>query len=98
MGINLELIKSINKFILNNFNVNFTFFNTVSEKNLKKRLSKRKSLNRYDNFKLKFYKKVQKGYLKMYKNKQHILKINSNLPILHNKKIIEQKFLKIFKK
>jgi len=98
MGVNLKLIYSINNHILNNFKVNFTFFNTVSEKNLKKRLNQRKSLNRYDNFKLKFYRKVQNGYLKMYKNKQNIMKINSNLPILYNKKIIEQKFLEILKK
>ena len=64
-GINLNLIKMINKYVLKNFNTDFTFLNIVSHKNMQKRLKSRYSLNRYDKFKKKFYDKVQKGYIKL---------------------------------
>tara|TARA_B100000965_G_scaffold328241_1_gene291258 strand:+ start:918 stop:1529 length:612 start_codon:yes stop_codon:yes gene_type:complete len=95
MGVNLKIIKYINTFILKKTKVNFTFLNTVSKKNLKIRLKKRKNLNRYDKFKFKFYSKVQKGFLKLSKNKNKYLIVNSNLPILHNKKIIINKLKKL---
>jgi len=95
MGINLKIIKYINNFILKKIKVNFTFLNTVSRKNLKIRLKKRKNLNRYDKFKLQFYSKVQNGFLKLSKNKNKYLIVDSNLPILHNKKIIINKLKKL---
>ena len=67
MGINKNLIISINKFLLQNINVNFTFLNIVNKKNLFLRLKKRKSLNRYDKFNMSFYNKVQKGFIKLSK-------------------------------
>ena len=70
MGINIELIELINKFLLRDINVSFTFLNLVSEKNMKLRLLKRKKLNRYDKFKSIFYKKVQNGFLKIAKKNQ----------------------------
>ena len=45
LGINLKIIKLINKFLLKNIKVNFTFLNTVNKKNLFLRLNQRKSLN-----------------------------------------------------
>ena len=95
MGINLKIIKYINNFILRKIKVNFTFLNIVNAKNLKIRLKKRKNLNRYDKFKLKFYSKVQYGFLKLSKNKNKYLIIDSNLPILHNKEIIINKIKKL---
>ena len=95
MGINLKIIKFINNYILKNIKVNFTFLNTVNKKNLKKRLIKRKNLNRYDKFKLQFYSKVQNGFLKLSKDKKNYLIIDSNLSISHNKKIIINKFKKL---
>jgi len=91
MGIKLKIIKYINDLILKKIKVNFTFLNIVSKENLKIRLKKRKNLNRYDKFKIKFYSKVQNGFLKLSKNKKNYLIVNSNLPILHNKKIIINK-------
>ena len=91
MGVNLEFIKYINNFILKDFKINFTFLNTVNKKNLKIRLKKRRSLNRYDKFNYNFYSKVQNGFLKLAKNKNRYLIINSNLPIKHNKEIIINK-------
>ena len=95
MGVNLKTIKYINNFILRNIKVNFTFLNTVNKKNLSLRLKKRKNLNRYDKFNLNFYAKVQKGFLKLCKNKKNYLIVNSNLPISQNKKIIINKLEKL---
>jgi len=89
MGVDLKFIKNINDFLLKDINVDFTFLNTVSQKNMKNRLTKRKKLNRYDKFNSTFYNKVQKGFLKILKkNPKKYMKINSNLSIKHNEKII----------
>ena len=74
MGVDLNLIETLNKYLLKNIKVSFTFLNIVNKKNLQKRLKQRKSLNRYDKFKMSFYNKVQKGFLNLSKNK----KININ--------------------
>ena len=92
MNIDIDLINKINKFLLGKIKVNFTFLNLVSEKNFKHRLFKRKNLNRYDKFKLIFYKKVQNGFIKIAnKNKSKYLKIDSNNSIYANKKFIINK-------
>ena len=92
MGIDLKFIKNINNFLLRNIDIDFTFLNTVNQKNMEKRLIKRKNLNRYDKFNYNFYNKVQKGFLKISrKNKKKYLKIDSNLSIQHNEKLILNK-------
>ena len=92
MGVNMKFIKNINDFLLKEISVDFTFLNTVSQKNMKKRLLKRKILNRYDKFNNNFYDKVQKGFLKILKTSpKKYMKINSNLSIDHNEKIILNK-------
>ncbi len=96
MGVNLKFIKNINDFLLKNINIDFTFLNTVSQKNLRNRLMKRKNLNRYDRFNNNFYDKVQKGFLKILKkNPKRYMKINSNLNIEINEKIILNKINKL---
>ena len=92
MGVNINLIKNINDFLLKGIKVNFTFLNLVNQKNMLIRLTKRKKLNRYDKFKEIFYKKVQRGYLKiLQKNPKKYMIINSNLDIIENKKLILNK-------
>ena len=82
MEINLKFIQNINNFLINDIKVDFTFLNTVSKKNMKSRLLKRKNLNRYDKFQTNFYDKVQKGFIKILKkNPKKYMKINSNLNI-----------------
>ena len=89
MKVNLKFIQNINNFLLKDIKVDFTFLNTVSKKNMKSRLLKRKNLNRYDKFQTNFYDKVQKGFIKILKkNPKKYMKINSNLSIKHNEKII----------
>jgi dTMP kinase len=98
MGVDLNLIKTLNKYLLKNIKVNFTFLNVVNKKNLQKRLEKRKLLNRYDKFKMSFYNKVQNGFLillKKQKNKYQL--INSNLDINKNEKLILNKIDKLIK-
>ena len=92
MGINLKFIKDINNHLLKNINIDFTFLNTVNQENMKYRLLKRKNLNRYDKFDNIFYNKVQKGFLQIIKkNPKKYMKIDSNLNIIDNEKIILNK-------
>ena len=56
---------------------------------MKHRLNKRKKLNRYDKFHSLFYKRVQRGFIKLLKkNPKKYMLINSNLDISKNKNII----------
>jgi dTMP kinase len=92
MGIKIEFIKTINDFLIKGININFTFLNTVSLRNMRKRLINRKKLNRYDKFNLNFYNNVQKGFIKILKkNPKRYMQVNSNLNIKHNEKIILDK-------
>ena len=92
MGVNLKIIKIINNYLLKNITIDFTFLNIVNKMNMKKRLMKRKNLNRYDRFNSSFYERVQKGFIKIFKeNPKKYLKIDSNLEINHNEKIILNK-------
>ena len=96
MNIDSNFINIINNYLLKNIKVSFTFLNLVSNKNMKLRLNQRKNLNRYDKFNMLFYKRVQSGFIKIAnKNKKKYLKINSNLNILTNKKIIINKINKL---
>ena len=96
MGINLKLINLLNKYLLKNIKINFTFLNIVNNKNLFLRLKKRKSLNRYDKFDSAFYSKVQKGFVKLANSKKNsYMIIDSNLEIEKNKKSILDKIKKL---
>ena len=98
MGVDLNLIETLNKYLLKNIRVSFTFLNIVNQKNLQKRLKQRKSLNRYDKFKTSFYNKVQNGFLKLYKKQKNKYQlINSNLDIVKNEKLILSKIDKLIK-
>ena len=98
MGVDLNLIKNLNKYLLKNIKVNFTFLNLVNKKNLKERLKQRKSLNRYDKFKISFYNKVQNGFLSLSKKqKKKYQLINSNLDIGKNEKLILSKIDRLIK-
>ena len=98
MGIDLDIINLINRFLLKKIKVNFTFLNVVNKKNLLLRLKKRKNLNRYDQFDFKFYDKVQKGFLKIAnsKNKSYFV-IDSNMKIKNNEDIVINQVQKLIK-
>ena len=98
MGIDINLIEALNKYLLKNIKVNFTFLNIVNKKNLQERLKLRKSLNRYDKFKMSFYNKVQNGFLKLSKRQKNKYQlINSNLEIHKNEKLILNRIDKLIK-
>ncbi len=98
MGIDINLIKEINKFLLKNIKVDFTFLNLVNKKNLYSRLKNRKSLNRYDKFNMNFYNKVQNGFIKLSRlQKRKYQLINSNLNIKFNEKLIINKIDELIK-
>tara|TARA_Y100000590_G_scaffold187963_1_gene214209 strand:+ start:57 stop:674 length:618 start_codon:yes stop_codon:yes gene_type:complete len=94
MRLDKSLINRINKLLLKKINPQITFLNLVNEKNLKKRLNIRKNKNRYDNFKIKFYKKVQNGFLKISRNKKNYILVNSNKDLVGNKKKVLNHILK----
>jgi dTMP kinase len=98
LGVDIKIVNFINKFLLKDIKVTFTFLNLVNSKNMIERLKKRKKLNRYDKFSTVFYNKVQKGFLKISKkrNKEY-LKVNSNLEIKFNKKMIINKVKELIK-
>ena len=96
LGVDINLINTINKHLLKNFKIDFTFLNVVNKENMIKRLKSRKKLNRYDKFDNIFYQKVQKGFLNLSKkNKKSYLVINSNLDIVKNKSLILEKINKL---
>ena len=98
MGVDLNIINIINKFLLKNIKVNFTFLNVVNKKNLFQRLKNRKSLNRYDRFDMNFYNKVQKGFLKLAKlSKKSYKIIDSNLDVKKNEDLIINQIKKLIK-
>ena len=97
MGLNKFLINKINKYLINRIKPDLVFLNTVNTKNLKLRLNIRKNKNRYDNFKINFYKKVQNGFLKISKTKNNYVIIDSNKNLSENKKIVLNKILKLIK-
>ena len=98
MGINFKIINTINNYLLKNIKVNFTFLNVVNKKNLFVRLKKRKSLNRYDQFNMSFYNKVQNGFIKLAKSNKKFYKIiDSNLDIKKNEDLILNQLNKLIK-
>jgi dTMP kinase len=98
LGVDIKIVNFINKFLLKDIKVTFTFLNLVNSKNMIERLKKRKKLNRYDKFSTVFYNKVQKGFLKISKKKnKKYLKVNSNLEIKFNKNKIINKVKELIK-
>ena len=98
MGVDIKIINTLNKYLLKNIKVSFTFLNVVNKKNLFLRLKMRKSLNRYDQFNASFYNKVQNGFLKLAKsNKKSYKIINSNLDIKKNEDLILNQLKKLIK-
>ncbi len=98
MGVDLNLIKFLNRSLLDNIRPTFTFLNIVNRKNLISRLKKRKRLNRYDRFNMTFYNRVQKGYLNIAKQKKSSYKIiDSNNDIKTNEYFVLDKIDKLIK-
>ena len=85
-----EFIKNIHKKILQGITPNIVFVLKVSKESSRKRLKKRKSKNRYDNFSQSFYNKAQKSFINLAKNKRTHFVLNSST----NDNALENKIFK----
>jgi len=94
MNLDKDLINKINKILLKKIKPSIIFLNTINMKTLIKRLSVRKNKNRYDNFKIKFYRDVQNGYIKISKKESNYIVIDSNKDLIENKKKVLNNILK----
>ncbi len=73
-----SFIDNVHKYILQNIQPNITFILKVSSRSSKRRLKKRKTTNRYDNFPQSFYDKAQKSFIKIGKNKKNYFILDSS--------------------
>ena len=93
-NVKLTFIDNIHQTILGNLKPNLTFVLKVSHKSSKKRLKKRKTKNRYDNFSKSFYDKAQKAFIKIAKNKKNYFVLDSS----KNDNLLQEKIFKITSK
>jgi len=77
--ININFINNIHKYILKGIKPDITFVLKVSSTASRKRLKKRKTKNRYDNFAKSFYDKAQRTFLKIAKRKNNYFILDSSL-------------------
>ena len=93
--VSMKFINNIHKQILGKIKPDITFILKVKPQAFLRRLKKRKTRNRYDNFPLKFYIKAQDAFLKISKNKKNyiVLESSKNTPALQKKifEIVKQK-------
>ena len=76
--VDFNFINNIHKVILKGLKPNIVFILKVSTNSSKKRLLKRRTKNRYDNFPQSFYTKAQKSFLKIAKNKKNYFVMDSS--------------------
>ena len=89
--VNFDFINNIHKTILGKLKPNLTFVLKVSSESSRKRLLKRKTKNRYDNFPQSFYNKAQKAFIELAKNKKNYYILNSS----NNNSKLEKKIFRI---
>ncbi len=87
-------INNIHKLILRGIKVDLTFVLKVSSKTSKRRLSKRKTKNRYDNFSKSFYIKAQKAFVNISRNKKNYFVLDSS----RDDSLLENKIFRITSK
>ncbi len=98
LGVKKRFINYINKEIMGTIKPDFTFLMFLNVNKLKSRTSSRKTINRYDKFKKPFYKRVQRGFLKICnKNKSKYMVINSSNKYEINQDIIFNRVKKLLK-
>ena len=91
--VELNFIRNIHKRILQGIKPNIVFVLKVSKQSSKKRLKRRKTKNRYDNFTQSFYNKAQNSFIKIAKNKKNYFILDSST----NDNSIEHKIFDICK-
>ena len=73
-----DFIKKIHNQIIGNLRPNLTIVLKVQQKSFVRRLQKRKTRNRYDNFPVKFYLKAQRSFIKLSRNKKNYVIFDSS--------------------
>ena len=73
-----DFIKKIHNQIIGNLRPDLTIVLKVQQKSFVRRLQKRKTRNRYDNFPVKFYLKAQRSFIKLSKNKKNYVIFDSS--------------------
>ena len=93
--VSFKFINNIHKQILGKIRADLVFVLKVKKQSFLKRLKKRKTRNRYDNFPVKFYLKAQRAFVNISKNKSKYIVLDSsnNTPDLQKKifKIVVKK-------
>ena len=92
--VDIKFINNIHKKILNGIKANLVFVLKVSAEVSRKRLKRRKTKNRYDNFAQSFYTKAQKSFIKLSKDKKNYFVLDSSF----NNTDLENKIFNIVKK
>mgnify|MGYP001337545024 CR=1 FL=1 len=92
--VDIKFINNIHKKILNGVKPNIVFILKVTVNSSRKRLKKRRTKNRYDNFNQSFYTKAQKSFIKIAKKKRNYFVVDSSA----NDTFVENKIFKIVKK
>ena len=92
--VDFNFIKNIHKTILKGIKPNIVFVLKVSPRSSKKRLSNRKSRNRYDNFSQSFYTKAQNSFIKIANKKKNYFVLESSA----NNQTLEKKIFRIVSK
>ena len=92
--VELNLIENIHKRILRGIKPNIVFVLKVSKQTSRKRLIKRKTKNRYDNFAQSFYNKAQNSFIRIAKNKKNYFILDSS----NNDNFLERKIFDICQK
>ena len=85
--VELNFIENIHKKILQGIRPDIVFILKVSKNSSRKRLRKRKTKNRYDNFAQSFYNKAQNSFIKIAKNRRNYFILDSST----NDNSLEQK-------
>tara|TARA_B100001057_G_C22714795_1_gene897273 strand:- start:549 stop:1196 length:648 start_codon:yes stop_codon:yes gene_type:complete len=76
--VDINFINNIHKKILQGIKPNIVFLLKVDDSVSSKRLLKRRTKNRYDNFSKSFYRKAQQSFIKLSKNKKNYFLLNSS--------------------
>ena len=98
LGVKKNFINFINKEIMGSIKIDYTFLMYLNVDKSISRMSNRKKLNRYDKFEKSFYKKVQKGFIKISsKKKSKYMIINSSNAIKKNREVIFNQVKKLMR-
>jgi dTMP kinase len=92
--VDIKFIDNIHKKILRGIKPNIVFILKTSVISSRKRLIKRKTKNRYDNFSQSFYNNAQKSFIKIAKNRKNYFILDSSA----NDNSLENKIFNIIRK